>query len=86
MKKITFILFVFLTVILSCDKPSKAVQNTNVKSTDTVQSIKKDGMQMAQKDSSKMAAVYQCPMNCEKGKTYNKPGKCPKCKMDLVKK
>ena len=30
--------------------------------------------------------VYACPMDCEKGKTYDKPGSCPKCKMDLVEK
>jgi len=28
-------------------------------------------------------AVYQCPMDCEKGKTYDKAGSCPVCKMDL---
>jgi len=27
--------------------------------------------------------AYRCPMNCEKGKTYDKPGKCPVCGMDL---
>jgi hypothetical protein len=27
--------------------------------------------------------AYRCPMNCEKGKTYNKPGKCPVCGMNL---
>jgi outer membrane biogenesis lipoprotein LolB len=32
------------------------------------------------------AAVYQCPMDCEKGKTYDKAGKCPVCEMDLEKK
>lgn len=31
------------------------------------------------------AAVYQCPMDCEDGKTYDKPGKCPVCEMDLKK-
>lgn len=33
----------------------------------------------------KMAShdVYQCPMDCEKGKTYEKEGSCPVCKMDL---
>ncbi|MES2590210.1 MAG: heavy metal-binding domain-containing protein [Bacteroidota bacterium] len=25
---------------------------------------------------------YRCPMNCE-NKTYDKPGTCPVCKMDL---
>jgi len=29
------------------------------------------------------AAAYSCPMDCEKGKTYGKPGTCPECKMDL---
>ncbi len=28
-------------------------------------------------------AKYQCPMKCEGDKTYDKPGKCPKCGMDL---
>lgn len=27
---------------------------------------------------------YQCPMKCEGTKTYDKPGKCPKCGMTLV--
>jgi hypothetical protein len=26
---------------------------------------------------------YQCPMDCEHGKTYEAEGKCPVCKMDL---
>ena len=29
--------------------------------------------------------VYQCPMDCEDGKTYDKEGTCPMCKMDLQK-
>ncbi len=29
------------------------------------------------------ASSYKCPMDCEHGKTYNKPGSCPVCKMDL---
>jgi|TARA_B110000967_G_scaffold135027_1_gene137855 hypothetical protein len=28
-------------------------------------------------------ATYQCPMKCEGDKTYDAPGKCPVCKMDL---
>lgn len=27
--------------------------------------------------------AYQCPMKCEGEKTYNEPGTCPVCKMDL---
>lgn len=29
--------------------------------------------------------IYQCPMKCEGDKTYDKPGQCPKCNMDLAK-
>lgn len=28
-------------------------------------------------------AKYICPMNCEKGKTYDQPGSCPVCNMKL---
>ena len=28
-------------------------------------------------------AEYQCPMDCEDGKTYKEAGSCPVCKMDL---
>jgi Cu2+-exporting ATPase len=28
--------------------------------------------------------VYYCPMRCEGDKTYNKPGNCPVCGMDLI--
>lgn len=31
----------------------------------------------------KQAEVYQCPMQCEGEKTYNAPGSCPICKMDV---
>lgn len=30
-------------------------------------------------------AVYFCPMHCEGAKTYDKPGKCPVCSMNLKK-
>ena len=29
------------------------------------------------------STVYQCPMKCEGEKTYDKPGKCPVCGMNL---
>jgi protein SCO1/2 len=28
-------------------------------------------------------ATYQCPMKCEGDKTYDQPGSCPVCHMDL---
>jgi len=30
-------------------------------------------------------AKYECPMGCT-DQVFNKPGKCPECEMDLVKK
>ena len=39
----------------------------------------------AEKADMAMAIEYQCPMDCEDGKTYNEPGTCPECKMDLKK-
>jgi hypothetical protein len=32
-----------------------------------------------------MNMVYQCPMDCEEGKTYKEEGNCPVCKMALKK-
>ena len=29
------------------------------------------------------AHTYACPMQCEGDKTYEKPGSCPDCKMEL---
>ena len=37
----------------------------------------------AKENKGETAVVYQCPMDCEKGKTYDKEGKCPVCKMAL---
>ncbi|WP_213521992.1 heavy metal translocating P-type ATPase [Nonlabens sp.] len=33
---------------------------------------------------SKGTGTFYCPMHCEDDKTYNKPGDCPVCGMDLV--
>ncbi len=32
---------------------------------------------------SPLKMVYQCPMKCEGGKTYDESGSCPKCNMQL---
>src|SRR5674476_900725 len=36
------------------------------------------------KTSGKGSGVFYCPMHCEGEKTYDKPGDCPVCGMDLV--
>jgi len=37
-----------------------------------------------EKPKGKGTGVFYCPMHCEDDKTYNKPGDCPVCGMDLV--
>ena len=43
---------------------------------------------LSPKGKMKMGAVkaYTCPMKCEADKTYDNPGKCPKCGMGLKEK
>ncbi len=47
-------------------------QSTELKKAKAEYSVKKE-----------KSVEYQCPMDCEKGKTYDEPGSCPVCKMDL---
>ena len=52
----------------------------------TFTSCKKDKKEEVQTEATtEMASnvVYQCPMDCEKGKSYTEPGQCPVCEMDL---
>lgn len=45
------------------------------------------GLTSCKDDSSKSSdetVLYECPMHCEGDKTYDEPGSCPVCKMDLV--
>lgn len=37
-----------------------------------------------EKQKGKGTGIFYCPMHCEGDKTYNKPGDCPVCGMDLV--
>lgn len=48
-----------------------------------VHSQEKEKSQMKQVQAEKVS--YACPMHCEGEKTYDKPGSCPKCNMDLTK-
>lgn len=73
-----FFTLVVLVFITSCGNKNNAQhsehsasEQTGVDTTSTSQQV---------------AAVYQCPMKCEGEKTYDKPGKCPKCSMDLKEK
>jgi len=53
----------------------------------TVTSCKKEKKEEVKEEVAKETAsnneVYQCPMDCEHGKSYTEAGQCPVCKMDL---
>ncbi len=70
MRKFAFIILLGATVIASCNNSGKTETKSEEVKTIETQS----------------AALYLCPMDCEKGKTYDNPGKCPVCGMDLEKK
>jgi len=36
------------------------------------------------KETAEAATLYQCPMKCEGEKTYEEPGVCPVCNMNLA--
>src|SRR5690625_4093091 len=42
------------------------------------------GHNSSKKSGSQGSGVFYCPMHCEGDKTYDKPGDCPVCGMDLV--
>ena len=44
---------------------------------------KKSDKKTESQEAEKSEVVYQCPMDCEAGKTYHESGSCPVCKMDL---
>jgi len=75
MKKVlylTMLLLCFSIVVVSCkEKEEKGESNSSL---------------AAEKADLAMNDVYQCPMDCEEGKTYDEEGSCPVCKMDLKKK
>jgi hypothetical protein len=75
MKKLvvfTLLMCCMSIVVLSC-KESKE------KNTESGSSLAAEKADLAMND------IYQCPMDCEKGKTYDEEGTCPVCKMDLKK-
>jgi hypothetical protein len=70
MKKISTFVITVLTVVSIASCNNDAANKANADSTQT-----------ASTDAHEHS--YRCPMNCEKGKTYDKPGKCPVCGMNL---
>ena len=78
MKKIVLIvvvLFSFVVVTTSCKEHKKHEDKTE----------KHEELQHADGEMAENA-IFQCPMDCEKGKSYGEKGNCPVCKMDLKEK
>ncbi len=76
MKKTVFVIAIVCSmsfVFTACKTEQKEEKKEQVL-------VEKETKTVASKD------VYQCPMDCEKGKTYEKEGNCPVCKMKLRKK
>jgi len=79
MKKSIFVfaaIFSFAVLFTACKETKKEEAKEDVK-IESHEGHDHDSEEMASTD------VYQCPMDCEKGKTYDKEGACPVCKMDL---
>ncbi|MCK0108662.1 hypothetical protein MWU58_05115 [Flavobacteriaceae bacterium S0825] len=78
MKKTLLILALMLsasTVLVSC----KGEKKEQSEETEMQESNAASDADMAMND------IYQCPMDCEEGKTYDEEGNCPVCKMALKK-
>ena len=81
MKKsiLLFTLLLSLSVVAVSCKDSK-------KGTDTEVEVEVEQTELGvEKADLAMNDVYHCIMDCENGKTYDKEGACPVCKMNLKK-
>tara|TARA_R110002072_G_scaffold238038_2_gene395434 strand:+ start:22106 stop:22372 length:267 start_codon:yes stop_codon:yes gene_type:complete len=65
-------------LLVSCSETTEAVEGAN----ENVEHHEKEAGHSEEGHSH--AAMYNCPMGCEDGKTYEEPGSCPVCNMDLV--
>ena len=78
MKKLILMLLVVAAMsfaVTSCKKDKKEEVKTEVEVKEEAKEI------LASND-----VLYQCPMDCEEGKSYTEAGTCPVCKMDLKEK
>lgn len=83
MKKVILMFtIVFAIVLTSCKNDHKHGADTHEHETENTEEHKSHD---SEKGDMAMADKYQCPMDCEKGKTFDKDGKCSVCEMDLKK-
>ncbi len=81
MRKVLFVITLVAALgflVTSCK--SEAKKETEEVTTEVVEKVK----EITEEVEKEIAlATYQCPMKCEQDKTYDAPGQCPTCKMDL---
>ena len=76
-------LFVLGMGVLSCGQEKK-VEAEKPEATKEMEQVDQATEETHDHSGDMAAAVYQCPMKCEgEEKTYDEPGSCPICKMDL---
>ena len=78
-KAILMLAVVAAFTFTSCKKDKAEEVKTEIEAVDAAK-------QEAQEVLASNDVLHQCPMDCEKGKSYTESGKCPVCKMDLVEK
>ena len=79
MKKLSVLIMLMLLVIFTATN----CKSDTKKETMEVKTEVKEEVKATKTDSDLAMSTYQCPMDCEKGKTYEEQGQCPVCKMDL---
>lgn len=82
MKKLILMLLVVTAVsftVTSCKKKEKEEVKTEAE-------VKEEAKEEAKEVLASNDVLYQCSMDCEKGKSYTEAGTCPVCKMDLKEK
>ena len=70
-----FALLFSMTIMVSCGETKKETKEV------AEEEVTKDSEES--KELHEAHGDYQCPMDCEDGKTYAEAGSCPVCKMDL---
>lgn len=71
MKKLIYVVAIAFIGLAAC-KGNENKENASQEST----SVTSDSTAVQE-------ASYACPMDCEHGKVYDRPGACPECGMDL---
>ncbi|HET6991102.1 MAG TPA: heavy metal-binding domain-containing protein [Bacteroidia bacterium] len=77
MKKIIFSTVIAFAFLTSCGGDASKAKS------DSASDTTKKAAMPAPANGQTAAVKYQCPMKCEGEKTYDAPGKCPKCQMDM---